>query len=938
MAKTLTAAASTSLSTRFGTEPIILLRVSWASGVTYYAGKDLAFGSIVALPYLLSMGQITHQQKLDNISAIGTVQFQLDDATSHVKNRIDAAVVEDTPVRIYLHYEGNAEADLITLFDGVIRSQVEWSEGDRIFTANAETQFEGGIFGFVPQVSDYADLHYSAVGKAWPVAYGSPIHVPCVAARLAAVAQMSEDWQTPQSGLSPAMPQDFDVVDSSEFPQATTVDVSINGWIFRGSFNGNTFTVEEENLPKYQALEIEAFPAGDPVAENLRWARLASDTLIVGHHVQISWPDGTQSTNYVVRQRGRNIEFSQIWSRPNALQYQLQPGDTISQVAKTPRVGWENSFFASAEHQQAGILTSNGTVTQATFAFSNGQIIRRWDPGSPDLHVASILSGTIRSVYAWRTVEGRREFVAVPSNLYTKREGTPTIAGLPVTGVTMSVPLTELDQGWESQIFITLTSSIGPNVADIIQHIIETYTSLPVDAASFAAVNTAVANYPAHFAVTSTITAFKLAEQVAWQARCALIVTEGVVKIKYLGTEPASDITVTTAEVIAQSLSLTYTPVNDLVTQFEGMWAPDMVQEKQTLLHRENVDTHGLRRRAFEFFIYNIRSLADKSASFWAHRFANVWRLARMSHTMQIQELEPFDIASLNLSTVIAPAPVKSELRALQLDTVNWVSAMEVWLPSVAGTVTVDANAWQDDSGDTLPSNPALNYNEGSELEFHVPLSLRLVNNDEGSAQLGIGVITSVYDSSTSQSLRDRGDYGCDIYASVGSTRPSQTGVPVRASRGNSSVGLGQANQLFTIGDRVLVFRREGENVAQLDMPTTVRGILVSEGDNLLVIQPFDGTTTGPNLEVAKPPELRRASYDGLTIDGVLYTYINSQARRADFNAVQEEHFVLTPYRIGDTIIATRNSQGSGLSLGNNILYEDMNAAGRGWAYHDTTL
>ncbi len=46
------------------------------------------------------------------------------------------------------------------------------------------------------------------------------------------------------------------------------------------------------------------------------------------------------------------------------------------------------------------------------------------------------------------------------------------------------------DQGWSDDLYVTFHSSVGSNVVSILEHLIETYTDLTWDGASFGHVHT----------------------------------------------------------------------------------------------------------------------------------------------------------------------------------------------------------------------------------------------------------------------------------------------------------------------------------------------------------------------------------------------------------------------------------------------------------------
>lgn len=89
---------------------------------------------------------------------------------------------------------------------------------------------------------------------------------------------------------------------------------------------------------------------------------------------------------------------------------------------------------------------------------------------------------------------------------------------------------------------------------------------------------------------------------------------------------------------------------------------------------------------------------------------------------------------------------------------------------------------------------------------------------------------------------------------------------------------------------------------------------------------------------VAKPYLLRRTPFDGLTRDGIEYTYSSASARIAD-DGDEENQVIVPSYVAGDVIYALRGIEDgvlltvqSGDDAGADLNWIDMNLDGREWA------
>lgn len=279
-----------------------------------------------------------------------------------------------------------------------------------------------------------------------------------------------------------------------------------------------------------------------------------------------------------------------------------------------------------------------------------------------DIYIANILPSTIKGVYAYRTPENGQRFLApVPSRYYIKNEAAP-LGTITVTSLTFPQPLREMEgEGWEEDVYVTLTSSVGPNVVDIIQHIIDIYVKNKTpNAANFAAVKAKLQSggdelYPANFALFEKKDALEELRRICWEARLGIFVVGNEFFLKYLSEEPSEDSTIDGDDLELTSLRIEYTRTEDLITVLEAVYKETYLPLEGRAKHprvvlRHNVKKYGTHKQEEEFHIYNIRELVEKSATFWLIRRANTWKRVKLRafHT-QI----PLDV----LDTVLFSVP-----------------------------------------------------------------------------------------------------------------------------------------------------------------------------------------------------------------------------------------------------------------------------------------
>ena len=239
--------------------------------------------------------------------------------------------------------------------------------------------------------------------------------------------------------------------------------------------------------------------------------------------------------------------------------------------------------------------------------------------GEKKVHIASITPGTVLAVRAYKQVSsGVTRLVDVPASLYTVT--TATYGTITATQIELTKPLSHvLNEGWQDEIYVTFQSTIGPNVADILEYIVEQYTDLTCDPATFAHVKTKLAPFPANFPINDRKNVVQTLREIAFQARCAIWFSEGVVYLRYLPEEPTPAGTITESDIDAEKgVVVELTATEELVTKMNVNWhlryATDDRSFSVTLRH--NLKKYGTHEQTFDFYIYNQPDIIYKCARF----------------------------------------------------------------------------------------------------------------------------------------------------------------------------------------------------------------------------------------------------------------------------------------------------------------------------------
>lgn len=87
---------------------------------------------------------------------------------------------------------------------------------------------------------------------------------------------------------------------------------------------------------------------------------------------------------------------------------------------------------------------------------------------------------------------------------------------------------------------------------------------------------------------------------------------------------------------------------------------------------------------------------------------------------------------------------------------------------------------------------------------------------------------------------------------------------------------------------------------------------LVTEFGDYLDVDEWNGIETGIRIQVAKPPELRQTSFDGISHNGITYAYTNKSERVGTDDTTEdtETQVIVPPYVEGDILYVARGILG----------------------------
>jgi hypothetical protein len=793
--RTVTANAQAKLNQNMGTEIMVILEVEWSDGGhIYYSDQDLEG----AETKILSMGGFDTSMMLEGSSDSQELSIVLDDTDGSIRNIYNTFDIHKRPAKVYMLYKGLPLYDKILVFKGELVTPIEWNETQRSASFNILSKLEAKQVGFSMEEGDFPDIPDEALGKAWPLVFGQVCHLPavkvraprrgylqggigihdftldpriCQAVKIQCPGQstgtqsvfLQEADNTWVRGVQRTAGPDLecinrrfgeicrlkDLLDQQtayeydsvtiyngvSFPQNTLTTIFINNATFTGVFSGNTFTITSREHPEYAEFDHVA-------CRNV--PRLSYGT--INGVAQIGGTDSTvqgAGGSWVVGGNNAGGDLATAWitwvpygenriSAFEARQTEAQAFASCDEAfAPTPgSIGGPKDSWAYYDEMDA---------SDFFWAPSGSEVYMESE--SEILYIASLLPGTVDGVSAYRTApNGFKYLTAVPESYYTVYE--TDYQGYQVVEIGLNKALPLYNDQWEDQIYVSFTSSVGPNPCDIIEWLVGKYTDLTVDATSFAAVKAYLTNYPSNFFLTARTDVYTLIQEIAYQARCAVYVRNDTISIKYLSLEPTAERTINESDIMIDTFVEELSETEDVYTTHNISWrkagaavsSEEEVDRK--LILKYNVDKYGTVEEDWDFYTYNVYDLVLKSSTFWLIRKANSWKKVKFQTTIKHLELDVGDTVILDVAQ-FGPA-VKVIIESMNLNPDNYTIDFTCWTPVRSGETSAYYWAWPSQQSEVQIWPLAGDDNGGGGYDFTVapPIGHLLLGGSHRDDQL----------------------------------------------------------------------------------------------------------------------------------------------------------------------------------------------------------
>ena len=715
MSRTAPAEYTTACSGRFGLEPIPVVIVNWATPVTY-STKEYTSGVI---PRLTGVSEISDSIDASGHNQIASSTVTIVDPDRAFADQAEADGVEGRWCTIQSRLDG-VTAAVLTVMLGQIQGPVEWDEGDRTVSFDVVSHLPEFDIGWAPTVTQLAAAGFDnydvdVAGQPWPFAFGAPIHSPTLRITKQLTTMTTGDIVITYDGVasSTTLTVALRADGTSPFNALTPSYLEIDGHVIGVTYvdtttAGMNFAINATfnlglNVKKATLLNIALRDTGDPDYNDPHVIWLAATGLNLVNNYAVIGGDNRQ-INYCRQQQGTKCWFADPWRDKDTGAAELLDGVGVHEKII------EVSTFPDPDNY----LIYKRRLQSEEITIPAGSTVRYWSATGllSEAYVANYTHGdtVVRQVCAYRTDPKSKIRVLTPlpwsatAALGYFTIGTATAGAITSTAILLKVPLSEyIGEGWEEELYVTLQAEVEGgttwnasfgNPAGIIDAAC-TRAGVTIDLTSFAAVASALDDFPMSFTLTDIKKLREFIGEIAWQARCVLYYNGVSVKIKFLAQAQVAE-TVTTlslATIEGRSLKTTYTETVDLVTHVKVSWKPNGAVPVRTY-NRWWETGNGYHHEDWDFYAYNNLTTLSYAVDFWLTRKAWMWRQFEMDCTMPAVAYEVFDVIPIDIDGYVPDACVQADVQYVSIDLMSNKVKVKVQIPVLVGSDAVDTAYW----------------------------------------------------------------------------------------------------------------------------------------------------------------------------------------------------------------------------------------------------
>jgi len=754
MARTFSEPVRRLLAKKTGLTPIIIIGVKWRDNLEVFYSSTPYTG---AQQTLLELTGLETTTSITNNGASQSVTVTLSDSDGYMRQVLDSIDIHKRPANVYLGFVDDDGSDIavsqmVPLIQGEINSQMIWDERARTLRFSILNKIEGRLFGFAVEDGLIEKVDESERTTPWPFRFGETCMYPAIRIRngVKGLLRLGQGVLDPTldakicqarqikcpliedplcEGAQPSNEENVTLatntwnannVPGTDLPFANGPDTffgtrlanPVNG---AGQSGGTGLANPENgcNLVRDRECERAKFQT---LCQLLR--DRANQLVYVQDQLLILGGDEFPQ-NRETQIRIDDVIYTGIFTGELFTILSTNRLDTPTDNVDCRSVGPYYSGYRESTEEDPGSLAACEQATQTYTLQAIGGAGEAWrlldnladsefkwlpagsevflDESSTEVHIVSLIPGTVVSVAAYRTLGDTRQLSELPGEYYEVVE--TNYGDLTATEIWLDRPLSSYpDEKWDDELYVTFESDIGPNPVDVIQWIVETYTSFEIDATNFAAVKSLLTKYPCNYYHNTKDNVISVLGQIAFEARCALFITDNTVRLSYLPKEPDADATMTTADIVAGSFKMSLSRTEDLQTNITANWQPwgapmlDTSEPVRRFTVQRNVEKYGYFGTEHSYRTINNEAQALKTATYWSIRNSNTWKRVSFQTSLEHMNLELYDCIQLNINPTFPN--IKVIIESMRVEPTQGTITFDCWTPILSGTTEEYLWAW----------------------------------------------------------------------------------------------------------------------------------------------------------------------------------------------------------------------------------------------------
>lgn len=735
--RTISSASLALLAGKTAIESILIVGIQWVDGgqVFYYADRNIYDGgTLVAEGRVIELGAFDDVTRADGAGRNGSCSVKLSDLDGTLKGIFNRLDIHKRPVTVYQWFEGIAWTEKFSILEGQINTPLIWTEHERTLQFDVVSLLESYEVGYDISEGNAPIVPQELLGTAWPMIFGTVQHYPALQLRNVPTGILAQSFGTIDPTLSLQIASL--ILQQANLKAAAGLCLVYAAFACYDSASFDTLAedlstgngaADCNSLPAVQSFNQQSAQFQDQAAQlgiqvrNLQ-ATLAAQS--VWAHGASVIPSNPIQVPYVgVVKINNSLFIGEITAGGGGVTGipLLQPGQ-LPGISEAQLELFDSGNSAINKVLNPNVI-GNTYIKQGSQFFSAGSQVSVAGPYDIPFAV-SLIPGTVLEVWAYRSYNGLKQISQVPPAYYTV--GTLAVGNFDCVTVTLKQPLSvtaflfdtyesnwdsnfgqflpshivpKID--WEDSIYVTFESSVGPNTIDILIYLINTYCpGLTYDATSFGYVAAKLVNYPMNFGLSARPNVIDLINELAYQNRCSVWISNNTFYILYRSEEATAVDTITEDDIEEQSFSIECTPTESLVTKYIGTYRPDYTptyQEPVSVILRNqlSIKKYGVNQESHDFYAFNDYYLVEKSATFWMIQDSTSWKLLKCRLMLSKLNLETFDTVLLNFShPYVANGPVKALVQSCTYNSAEQSIDAVFWVPVRLGEMTYYPFAW----------------------------------------------------------------------------------------------------------------------------------------------------------------------------------------------------------------------------------------------------